>query len=1638
MGLNPIDVTKHINDSYFRYLATTFNISDAELQEQLTEELRKPERFVKGPYLEITPAFQTGKCIRQLIKEGLLSTGFQKFGNTLDLDRPLYQHQEEASQKIVGKQRNLIVATGTGSGKTEAFLIPILHHLLVEHEQKKLAPGVRALLLYPMNALANDQMKRLRRLLRDTPFITFGRYTGETKETNQLAEKHFRQHFPKEERIPNELLSREEMREKPPHILLTNYAMLEFLLMRPADCTFFENHWGPTWRFIVLDEAHSYNGAKGIEMAMLLRRLKDRVVQGQKGVLRCIATSATLGRGREDFPAVVQFGEKLFGEAFEWVPGEPGRQDVIEATRLPVNELGRPWGKLDPQFYLDLWQALQENRLDFNTLLDVAKTYCLPTEVITSAVNKAGENRDLKRLLYEILKKDETLFKVREALKNPSSLITVAGSIFGGIKLVAEDLAEHVTGKKVQAYLVAFVDLAVLAKPGDGDQPLLPARYHLFVRALEGAFLSLWPAKKLYLDRKKSITDNGQEFPVFELGTCKRCGQEYIVGAITPENRLAQPQNSESYEKLDCFLIRRRGQEDPVADEDEEVLAASTDEDDTCSEIYELCSICGYIRLKNSSMKGCLCQQPAEERIWLLQRLVIPKGNKQQKCLSCGARAEDLIMRFITGQDAPTAVLATALYEKVPVKLDEVIPPVQFDKESGEDDEFSDDFIEAKVEKTKDEHGRKLLVFSDSRQDAAFFAPYLNRTYQQILWRRLTVKVLQGTGLPALRVNDLVPLLTKEAENSGLFSHYQSHSERQAEAYRWVMSELLAIDKGHSLEGLGLLKIQAVKPQNWKPVSYFTNTLKWDENKTWQLHQMLLNSFRHQGAITFPEDISPKDTHFAPRNRQHFFRKDGASPKDGVFAWLPSANKLNARIDYLSRIFIRTGMEAQEAQEECRRVLGKGFWEIFTKAGSPTWNYHFRVTNKKETGPVYQVDYRMWEISPSRAGDKWYRCTACGTVSSINLEGVCPKYRCQGTLVEVNLDQSLANNHYRHLYLNSVPIPMVVEEHTAQLTGEAAAELQEKFSNGEVNVLSCSTTFEMGVDVGELEVVFMRNVPPETANYVQRAGRAGRRTESTAFSLTYAQRRPHDLNYFAQPENMIAGLIHPPHFEMTNEKIVLRHVNAVALSRFFRLYREYFNNVDAFFRPEEPTGGLEEFSKFIETRPVEVLESLKNIVPTKIAPQIGLTEWAWVENLLSEDKGVLVRAAQEVKEDVIKLWEEKQRLDEAKLKSDYLLDIISTIKNRNLLSYLCSRNVLPKYGFPVDVVELKINSHTVEAARLSLDRDLRIAISEYAPGSQVVAGGRLWTSTALKRVPKLGWDEYYYSVCKKCGRYHSSRISGDLSKQCQACAEPLEPPVRFIVPIFGFMTSQEKPEIPGEKRPHRSYSSRVYFAEYYKDLEEKYKHRADEIREGQIGLKQCQLLWHYSPFGKLAVVNRGGKEGGFKLCFVCGYAVQAGKKSSKKPKPHKRPSGSQCDGTLQFCHLGHEFMSDTVELRFEGVSSKPHEFWLSLLYALLEGASSALSIARTDIDGCLYYYGNLGTNPAIVIFDNVPGGAGHAKRIGPEMRKVLWGALQRVNGQCGCGEETSCYGCLRNFHNQFCHDQLVRGAVKEFIIQILG
>jgi ATP-dependent helicase YprA (DUF1998 family) len=294
--MNAIEITETLRSNFIRYLLTTFNVerSDAILASAVRRNLESPGTLFRGPFLELNPPYSTGRSLRELADEGVVNKNICQLQDhinppherPLPPDRPLYLHQEKAIRNALGKQRNIVVASGTGSGKTECFLIPILHDLLTDP-----APGVRALLIYPMNALVNDQLLRLRKLLAGTG-ITFGRYTSELEDKDSKGKAR------NPEAPENEVISRETIRgnpsrdipPNPPQILITNYAMLEYLLLRPEDSPIFDTS---RLRFLCLDEAHTYTGAQGIEVSMLLRRLKQRLGK-RRGEIQCIATSATL------------------------------------------------------------------------------------------------------------------------------------------------------------------------------------------------------------------------------------------------------------------------------------------------------------------------------------------------------------------------------------------------------------------------------------------------------------------------------------------------------------------------------------------------------------------------------------------------------------------------------------------------------------------------------------------------------------------------------------------------------------------------------------------------------------------------------------------------------------------------------------------------------------------------------------------------------------------------------------------------------------------------------------------------------------------------------------------------------------------------------------------------------------------------------------------------------------------------------------------------------------------------------------------------------------------------------------------------------------------------------------------------
>lgn len=1528
--LDPIAASDGIARDYRRYLASLLPLREPSLASALADTIRGSGGIIRGPFLETTPPYAAGASLRELIAEGVLPPAMSRFDSEeLPLERPLYRHQEAATRKA-RSGRSVVVSTGTGSGKTESFLIPILASLADELEGGPLNPGVRAVLLYPMNALANDQVKRLRKVLVSVPEVTFGRYVGDTPSTEADAIARFADQNPGEPHLPNELLSREQMQSTPPHILLTNYAMLEYLLLRPSDMDLFEGEHGGSWRFIVVDEAHVYDGARGSELAMLLRRLKRRVATGRS--VQCIATSATVGADTAP-QAVTEFASNLFGSTFEWDRGDPARQDLVLAERVPIP--AGTWGPLSPG--------------DFARIANADN----PAEAVEA-----------------LLPEGQTFESAAEALRHERAVVTLRSMLrnrVADLGAVARALGSDWTTHD----LVPLVDVGARVRDGNGV-PVLAARYHLWVRASEGAFTCLAPDQPhVTLARHEECETCGR--PTYELAGCVRCGTPYILGLEVPQAKglppVLGPRIAASDGRSWVALTDATGE----VDEDDDAWGdAATDVKDAVA----LCVDCGTINIEGA-VSCAACGGTALRSA----RLAASHSSELRGCVACESRSANDVRRLDTGQDASTSVVATSLYQRLPA-----------DPGTGGDQPGA---------------GRKLLIFSDSRQGAAFFAPYLETSYQRILQRRLLLKAVTGAsareGGPAF-LDDVVSHACDEATAFGLFERRVSRQQKERQIALWLSQELVAIDERQSLEGLQLVRIEVAEPQELSELQVWS-TLGLSGQEGVALLTELLRSVRSQGAVRFADTVDPADEGFAPRLGPVYIRQFGADTK--LLAWSPAERHNNKRLDFVTRVLGRTSspVAPREALE--------GMWRMLTAASDDPI---LAAETHSKYGAVRRLDYTWLTARPLVEGDVFYECNTCKRSAPTSVTGVCPGYRCDGTL-EVREVGPMGedNNHYRALYRDLAPIPLTVKEHTAQWRSEQAAEIQNDFVRGKINALSCSTTFELGVDVGELQAVLLKNVPPRTANYVQRAGRAGRRTASAALVVTMAQRRSHDLAQFADPVAMISGEVRPPVVPLGNARIDRRHAHSVVFSAFFRwafdTRGESWRKSGAFFYPEaHELDALELLPVFLGSHRDSLREELADVLPYEVQVELDLVGAGWEQTLLSALDAVKAEIQQEID------YFEGVRKEAFDARKDAVAAsfgrVVKTIRERDLLGFLGSRNILPKYGFPSDVVELRTDlSKTAQGNALELSRDLSQAIYEFAPGSQIVAGGLKWTSAGVYRLPSKELVAGWMAICSECGFFE--KALKPLDGACPDCGARRKP-AEYTVPEFGFVADRTT-EKPGLKPPTRVWKGDTFHLGDGRSVGD-----ALVLRHDTRG----DLVLRAEAHSRLVAVSTG-QGAGFIICDWCGRGWAAGTRGFTKSHKHSWKD-QDCTGPLQRRWLAHEYETDVLTISLGQGPSDPARDW-STLYALLEGAAEELGIARDDLDGTIALAKSASR---LVLFDTVPGGAGGALRVKEAFPAVLQRALAKVSN-CECGLETSCYSCLRGFRNQMRHDVLVRGLAIE-------
>ncbi len=1596
---NPVIAAESIFNDYKSYLKSTFEFSSPEIRSEFERALDNQIALSSGPFIQTNPPYSGSRSVADLIQEGVLNTRLSELSSdSIPIHRDLYAHQEKTIRKIL-ERRNLIVATGTGSGKTESFLLPIINDLLNEADAKgSLEPGVRALLLYPMNALANDQMGRIRSLLEPFSDITFGRYIGDTLDTHEKARKLHTQRFGCEPQA-NELISREEMQTSPPHILVTNFSMLEFLLLRPEDHSFFDGKFASNWKFIVLDEVHSYQGAQGAELSMLMRRVKDRVVGSQKGRIQFIGTSATLGGSIEEMSEISQFGTSLFGENLDYQAQNPEFQDIILPEIKDLSSKLATWNA-SPDAIIQLARVL-ENDNSVADFISIAKAYGFPNEPDISL--------SFREVCGFVMVNEEHVMRLRKALVNGA--------------LHVEEASRLLFNNEKEVLLVE--NLLLLSTFGlvDGSgTPALGVKFHSMIRALEGVYRCFSPnhpngKSRVQLKRGKECPHceiNGYSSPLFELARCRSCGSHYIVGTKDSDATVAFLGLGEFFEKKLRYFLPREKLLD-VEDEDESQDRGDVAEGKAGEEC--LCTVCGAITEFGSTN----CGHPIEAHLILVG--VEEKDGVLHKCLSCSSSSGGpVVERILAAKDYPTSVIATDLYQQLPRSSDPKLKHLV----GG---------------------GRKLLCFADSRTDAAWFAPYLENRYTRLLQRNLLVRELQ-TVVGPIDFESLVIRLIKRALDEVLINSDEPPTVWQRIIESWLMREVLATDRRQSLNGIGLVKIAVHTPASASPPNALVN-LGFSDAESFSIMNVLLATVREAGAVRVPASVEITDQMFAPRNYLYeinYEKKD--SKQSWMTGWVPKVGS-NRRIDFLEKLFLRRGISA-----DAKQVLSSIWLSDVGSVTSP-WS---KILSSRENrhGTTYALDYKNLVFSSRNAEDQPMQCDSCRQISWNNLDSICPTYRCQGNLCALQDKES--ENYFYKSYIGLKPSNMEVAEHTAQLTSRKAFTTQQDFIEGKINVLSCSTTFEVGVDVGDVQSVFMRNLPPSPANYVQRAGRAGRRIGAPALTVTYASRNSHDLYFFNRPLLMINGKLKAPRIQISNIHIVRRHVHALAYASFARYWVESNRSIDSnwpknvedfFLVTDHGKTVSEQMKDWLYSKPDSLKKSLLDITPVDLqdSSKLGIEDWSWVEALYFEMVGIeksgwMARAESDIKDEITRIDESIERFKNIEnTESDYkkkraaqknrsqLEDERNTIATQNLVGYLSRKVVLPKYGFPVDVIELDVrkgrdfqNATAEGSDEVDLSRDAQLGIRDYAPGSQSVAAKSLWDSVAIYIPPSKSLQKRDWFECSGCGAFWETQNPFDST--CPVCrsGQNSKGGIPYVEPKFGFI-GKKSTDKPGETRPAAIGFLQSFFSDF--------QGNAPEVE--QMEVHGLTLEVRQSRQGRITVINRGREARGFLLCSDCGFCkpsptlADAGRKRKRATESSGHfymgvgPSECKSKSMLQHVSLGHWYLTDAVEISFPShllVRANASSVLASLL-----AATPSLGIGQREMNGSIR---PISGGNSIVLFDTVPGGAGYATLAASKLGELFTEAVNVALRCPDCGLDSSCYGCLRTYQNQRHHENLER------------
>ncbi|PSW37574.1 DEAD/DEAH box helicase, partial [Photobacterium phosphoreum] len=1622
-------------------------------------------------------------------------------------ERPPYLHQHKA-WKILGSEspKSTVITSGTGSGKTECFLVPLLDDLVRQAiDQEELLVGVQAIMLYPLNALINSQEERLSALLRGFEGkVRYAKYTGDTEE-----EKPAKAVSALKVSTPEKVQYREEIRETPPSILVTNSTILEYMLVRPIDRDILTKSKGKL-KWIILDEAHTLVGTQAAEISLLLRRTMLAFDVEPKDI-RFVATSATIGDSKDWAKTEKKLKEFLAGLAGI----HPDEVNVVNGERL-IPSL--------PDLTTNAEHSIEQ------------------LEKMASAE------------AYNVLCNMPVMRNLRQKLSSyPLTITEIAEIVF---------LPEKNITSKHKGYVIRLVDVATNAFPGADTrkEAFFPVRVHLFHRAQRGLWACIdpecthkkgtalagdWPFGKVFIEERTYCLD-GCGSPVYEVTHCKECKEPSLAASIVSDadaNRIIlQREHDDLDEYFDDIEVFDNDNDEQVEIKKlDNIQVFSSQSNDLQRYAASGGAVTGFIEPKTRKVKN-----KSEDGLEI--RYTVAHRDSVLRCACCDTTEQfegQTFRRALLGAPFLMANIVPEMLRHVPRKnVDSLIGSrlITFTDSRQGTARFS-----AKLQLDSERKWCRSTIYRELARNSGT-VDYRNHPDLKGLYEALALftdeeqqrpiknsiekkKIEIAAGKFQLKWTEVVELLAEspeiqilsgelETDDKDLLSgEYQERDERLSKsknlAHLFLLREFCRRPKNaNNLETLGLVKLvypalDKITEEDLKVGcrSWLSLNLNIDDWKKYL--KLILDFYIRENTLV---DVHSYQVNwmggkiFARLLQDPSFNAESEEEKKAIWAF-PSVNKGNQH-KLVRMIELWSKHDAKNEPETFNNILGFA-WETLKKLqllefyqdDFRDWRkgYHLKFENA--------VSFELTEVaSVCPITNRWLDTTFKGITPYINSKTELADANVKELSINiphpepdmlksessVALRAWLIGNEFiiskknegvwRDVTDSAILPPAMLRsaEHSAQQKSSKLKGFEKAFKKDFLNVLNCSTTMEMGVDIGALTMVAMNNAPPSTANYLQRAGRAGRRGETTSVVLTFCKANPHGERIFSHPKWPFDTPIPVPRVALESVPIVSRHLNAYLLANYLnnRLSKESLPKLKAgkFFTSDTNVAVYERFINWLEHD--ALIDSKVEGHLTTLIQGSGLSGHV-VSSLLSRTTSSLVTASEHwlkrynaIKNEIENAIKSNENEDSSPAKRR-LDKQMQDMENEPLLNVLAKRGFLPGYGFPINVVELVTNNKMEKRTKYRTSypsRSLETAIREYSPGSDIVLNGSVYrsmglqlswnipqSSIELKKVQQLR----YVTHCEDCGfsETDSLAISEPKLEVCPDCESKHLKIMEYIIP-GGFKVDYKSPL-------HNDYTQPTYaaYVEPYLSIVDADWQVLNQVELGRFKVSDAGQLFYYND----------GNGAGYVLCWSCGKmeALKAsttnGKTYINNDKPaalitnqsHDRLSGVSFDGQSK-CErndwslkvssskdednrvitpfvLGFDSSTSMFELQLR--HPETHD-WIdddvvmySLGAALRQVFCKEKGISTNEI-GLSVYRRRINVNSqqkasSVFLYDTAEQGAGYSSSIHeilPQLLKEVFEYAKNCPSVC----DAYCHGCLLDYDTQHHIATLDRKALINF------